>query len=171
MKICTCPASDIDVADAEEHRTEETSTQATDSPVEAAEDAFGQNFHRMFDTFFSGKHPFFCPEGRAWNPPTDIFETPDALHIKIEVAGLREQDIEVKVNRDYLVIRGQRSDEDQVGQARYHLMEIHYGSFERIIRLPHPVDSQSITATLQNGFLKVTVPKDGSVAEYRIEIE
>jgi HSP20 family protein len=140
-------------------------------PHELAEDAFGQNFHRMFDAFFSGKHPFFCPEGRAWNPPTDIFETEDALHVKIEVAGLRERDIDVKVNRDYLVIRGHRQDADQLNNARFHLMEIHYGSFERVVRLPHPVDVKKIEATLQNGFLKVRVPKDGSVAEYRIEIE
>jgi len=135
-----------------------------------AED-FGQNFHRLFDSFFSGKHPFFCPEGRAWNPPTDIFETSEGLSIKIEVAGLREQDIEVKVNRDYLIIRGHRSDQHRESHARFHLMEIHYGSFERILRLPHVVEVNKIAATLQNGFLLVKVPIERSVEEYRIEIE
>ncbi len=143
-----------------------------DHPLqEAADDTFGQNFHRMFDAFFSGKHPFFCPEGRAWNPPTDIFETEDALHIKIEVAGLRESDIEVKVNQDYLMIRGHRKDDHRQSHARFHLMEIHYGSFERILRLPHVVDIKQISATLQNGFLMVRVPKETGVTEYRIEIE
>lgn len=138
---------------------------------DAAEDPFGQNFHRMFDSFFSGKHPFFCPDGRAWNPPTDIFETDDALHVKIEVAGLRERDIEVKINREYLVIRGRRADSDRMNNARFHLMEIHYGSFERVVRLPHPVELKRITATLENGFLKVHVPKDSNVTEYHIVIE
>lgn len=141
-------------------------------PVQgAADDAFSQNFHRMFDSFFSGKHPFFCPEGRAWNPPTDIFETEDALHVKIEVAGLKESDIEVKVNQDYLMIRGHRKDNHQKSHGRFHLMEIHYGSFERILRLPHVVDIKKISATLENGFLMVRVPKEAGVTEYRIEIE
>lgn len=140
-------------------------------PQEAADDGFGPGFHRMFDTFFSGKHPFFCPEGRAWNPPTDIFETEDALHIKIEVAGLKERDIEVKVNRDYLIIKGRRNDEHRNGDTRFHLMEIHYGSFERILKLPHVVDMQRIVATLQDGFLMVKVPREQSTEEYRIEIE
>lgn len=137
----------------------------------AVDDGFGQNIHRVFDSFFSGKHPFFCPDGRAWNPPMDIFETQDALHVKIEVAGLREQDIEVKVNKDYLMLRGRRSDEHRDSDARFHLMEIHYGSFERIIRLPHLVDKEGITATLNNGFLLVKVPKESSDNEYRIEVE
>lgn len=164
---------------AEELETEndsETESQTTPheegSPCQkAAEDPFGQNFHRMFDSFFSGKHPFFCPDGRAWNPPTDVYETDDALHIKIEVAGIREKDIDVKVNKDYLVIRGQRTDSKREGNTRYHLMEIHYGTFERIIRLPHTVEIDSISATLQNGFLMIRVPKDTTVLDYRIIIE
>ncbi len=160
------------VADDPVSEQEPDCEQPEDKPrTGAADDSFSQNFHRVFDTFFSGKHPFFCPDGRAWNPPTDIFETKDALNIKIEVAGLREKDIEVKVNQDYLIIRGRRADEHRESHARFHLMEIHYGSFERIIRLPHIVDINSITATLQNGFLIVKVPKEFSVEEYRIEIE
>lgn len=169
MKISLLSSRDVEELDSE------TDSESDDSSEhqrqEAAEDPFGQNFHRMFDAFFSSKHPFFCPEGRAWNPPTDIFETDEALHIKIEVAGLREQDIEVKVNQEYLMIRGHRSDESRLSNARFHLMEIHYGSFERVIRLPHTVEVKNISATLQNGFLMVRVPRDSSVVDYRIEIE
>lgn len=169
MKISILAGPEADNSDLDQ---EGASDQNDDQPCrEAADDAFGQNFHRMFDSFFSGKHPFFCPEGRAWNPPTDIYETDDALHVKIEVAGLREQDIEVKVNEDYLMIRGHRTDDAREGRGRFHLMEIHYGSFERVIRLPRPVDIRTIVATLQNGFLIVRVPMDNSGAEYRIEIE
>jgi len=51
-------------------------------------------------------------------------------------------------------------------------MEIHYGSFERVLRLPHLVDTDKIVATLQNGFLLVKVPREtNSTEEYRIEIE
>ena len=156
--------------DSETELTSDTNGESAPHP-RAAEDPFGQNFHRMFDSFFSGKHPFFCPEGRAWNPPTDVYETEDALHIKIEVAGIREKDIDVKVNKDYLVIQGQRSDDKREGNSRYHLMEIHYGTFERVIRLPHTVEIDSISATLQNGFLMIRVPKDSTVVDYRIIIE
>lgn len=169
MKIAILAGPEADGSDWENEAEADPAIDEADR--ECADDAFGQNFHRMFDSFFSGKHPFFCPEGRAWNPPTDILETDDALHIKIEVAGLREQDVDVKVNQDYLIIRGERRDESRKLKARFHLMEIHYGSFERVIRLPHAVKVENITATLQNGFLFVRVPKESSIAEYRIEIE
>ncbi len=167
LKIAILTECEVDLQEPES----DADTANVDVKRECADDANGQNFHRMFDAFFSGKHPFFCPEGRAWNPPTDILETENALDIKIEVAGLREQDVEVKVNQEYLIIRGERADHNRKPESRYHLMEIHYGSFERVIRLPHAVEVKNITATLQNGFLFVRVPKDSNIAEYRIEIE
>ena len=169
MKASKLPVITLDEQDREQDKE---GCGCDSSPaLEAAEDGFSQNFLRMFDSFFSGKHPFFCPEGRAWNPPTDIFETENALHVKIEVAGLKEKDIEVKVNRDYLIIRGQRKDEHRNINTRFHLMEIHYGSFERVLKLPHLVDMSRIVATLENGFLIVTVPREVSSEEYRIEID
>jgi len=135
------------------------------------EDAFDRTFNRMLDNFFHGKNPLFCPAERVWNPPTDVFETCNAIHIKMEVAGVREEDLEVKVVDNLLVIRGRRADEQSAKRENYHLMEIHYGSFERVFGLPTPMEVKSVSATLENGFLLVTIPKDERLHEYRIDIE
>lgn len=137
----------------------------------APDDAFNRTVKQLIDNFFSGDHPRFCPIERAWNPPTDIFETSNALHIKMEVAGVAEGDIEVKVSDTYLIIRGRREDECHVKRENFHLMEIQYGHFERVFRLPVRMEEREVTATLRNGFLVVTIPKDTSLREYRIQIE
>lgn len=138
--------------------------------VAAPEDAFDRNVKHLIDNFFSGDHPRFCPIERAWNPPTDIFESADALHIKMEVAGVPESDIEVKVSNNYLIIRGRREDERHIKRENFHLMEIQYGHFERVFRLPVYMEENEVTATLRNGFLLVSVPKGITLREYQINI-
>ena len=131
-----------------------------------------RNFERFLDSFFGADHPKFCPAKRAWNPPTDIFETHDSLCIKMELAGVREEDISVVVEGRFLTIRAQRCDDLQVKPENYHLMEIQYGEFERVFRLPRPMHEPNVTAILKNGFLLVTIPKPVThpKTELRIEI-
>jgi len=88
----------------------------------------------------------------------------------MELAGVREEDIEVKTSDDFLIIRGKRHDEQRVKRENFHLMEIHYGTFERVFSLPSIAQMQNVTATLENGFLHVTIPKDEKPARFRIEI-
>lgn len=139
--------------------------------VAPAEDAFDHAFKRMLDNFVGGNQPRFCATKRAWNPPTDIFETSDAILIKMELAGVTEKEVEVKIVDHFLVIRGTRSDEQHIKKENFHLMEIHYGSFERVFGLPVNLAAIGLTAELKNGFLLVTIPKDSRVDEYRIDVE
>lgn len=134
------------------------------------EDSFDSNFRRLIDNFMEGSRPVFCPAERAWTPPTDIFETCDAIHIKMELAGVRDEDIEVKVNDNFLIVRGKRADEQRVKRENFHLMEIQYGAFERVFGLPAHMEVKSVTATLKDGFLLIRIPKDERLREYRIEI-
>ncbi|MGI8907349.1 MAG: Hsp20/alpha crystallin family protein [Candidatus Sumerlaeaceae bacterium] len=137
----------------------------------AREDNTDYQFRRIIDNFFHGNLPQFCPAERVWNPPTDVFETANAIHIKMEIAGVRDEDLEVKVTDNLLVIRGRRTDEQHTKKENFHLMEIHYGTFERVFGLPRPMEVKDVTARLKDGFLLVTIPKDIKVREYRIGIE
>lgn len=141
-----------------------TTTTPYDDPLDRA-------FNRIIDNFFQGNLSHFCPAERAWNPPTDVYETADAIHIKMEVAGLKDEDIEVKVADNLLIIRGRRRDDSATKKENFHLMEIHYGSFERVFGLPAPMEVGSVTASLEAGFLHVTIPKDKKLTEYRIDID
>jgi HSP20 family protein len=144
---------------------------ATGLAVAHDETFFEKTFKSVLDNFFEERRPHFCAAERAWIPPTDIFETSDAIHIKMEVAGVRDEDIEVKVSDNLLVVRGRRGDEQSNKKENFHLMEIQYGVFERAFGLPTFMEVKNITASLKNGFLLITIPKDTRLREYRIRIE
>jgi HSP20 family protein len=139
--------------------------------ISLSDEGYDKGFRKLVDNFFEGARPVFCPAERAWNPPTDIFETCNAIHIKVELAGVHEEDVEVKVSNNFVVIRGRRKDEQQAKKENFHLMEIQYGTFERIFGMPPHMDLKEVSASLKNGFLMVTIPKDTKLREYRIQID
>ena len=93
-----------------------------------------------------------------WRPPTDILETDEFFIIKVEIAGMREDAIEVAMENNLLVIRGNRSDIPEQ-RAYYHQMEIQSGKFEIMVDVPAPVDVEKAGAAYKDGFLTITLPK------------
>ncbi|MCX7717433.1 MAG: Hsp20/alpha crystallin family protein [Candidatus Sumerlaeaceae bacterium] len=128
-------------------------------------------FGRVLDNFFSLRKTGFWPSSRAWIPPTDVFETDDCIVIRMEIAGVAESDIEVKVSDNFLIVRGRRLHTPQAKNENYHLMEIHYGPFERVFRLPDSMELRDVSAVLRDGFLTVTIPRGAQQGEIRINIE
>src|SRR5207245_1175924 len=90
-----------------------------------------------------------------WKPPTDIFETDDALVVYMDIAGMRSEDFTVEYADGILTIAGERQARRNEGKPHYHAMEVQVGPFERRFRLPVPVDPESIRATYEQGFLEV----------------
>lgn len=93
-----------------------------------------------------------------WRPPTDIYETEENFIIKVEIAGMREEDIEVAVENNLLLISGVRSDVPEQ-RAYYHQMEIQSGKFEIKAEIPIAVNVEQAAALYKDGFLTVTLPK------------
>jgi HSP20 family protein len=93
-----------------------------------------------------------------WRPPTDIFETEENFIIKVEIAGMRDEDIEVAMENNLLVISGNRTDIPEQ-RAYYHQMEIQSGKFEIAAEIPVPVDAEKAGAIYKDGFLTITLPK------------
>jgi HSP20 family protein len=93
----------------------------------------------------------------VWTPPTDVYETESSLIVKMEVAGMREEDFEVVVEEQILLIRGVRSDQNE--RRAYHQMEIRSGKFEIAIGLPSGVDLDEASAEYTLGFLTLIFPK------------
>ncbi|HEX4601884.1 MAG TPA: Hsp20 family protein [Gemmatimonadales bacterium] len=93
-----------------------------------------------------------------WKPPTDIFETDDALVICMDIAGMRSEDFSVELADGILTIGGERTLR-RAGKPHYHAMEVQVGPFERRFRLPVPVDPESILASYEQGFLEVRLTK------------
>lgn len=96
----------------------------------------------------------------AWRPPTDVHETGGAILIKVEVAGLQEDDIEVSLYPNALVISGvRRDDEDHDEATCFHAAQVRYGPFQVDVALPAPVQQEEVTATYRDGFLRIKLPK------------
>lgn len=92
-----------------------------------------------------------------WTPPTDVYETAENLVIKVEVAGMREDDFEVAVEGQLLTIIGNRHDLNE--RRAYHQMEIRFGKFEIAVGLPAVVDVERAVAEYKDGFLMIVFPK------------
>jgi HSP20 family protein len=93
-----------------------------------------------------------------WNPNTDVYLTDTGLVIKVELAGMRKEDLELTVEGNRLKISGQRPDGCRAAKCRFIVMEISYGAFESTIELPSGYDLGRAKAVYQNGFLRIDVP-------------
>ena len=93
----------------------------------------------------------------AWSPPTDIYETEQGFIVKVEIAGMREEDFEVVIEGNILRIQGSRSDLSE--RRAYHQMEIRFGKFEVAVEFPASFESGESTADYKDGFLVVNLPK------------
>lgn len=94
---------------------------------------------------------------RTFRPPFDVYETDGHIVIKVEVAGMREEEFSISVDGQFLKISGTRG--DPTDKVSYHRMEINYGDFRLDIRLPSAVDQTAIEASYDRGFLSVCVPR------------
>ncbi|MCJ7432909.1 MAG: Hsp20/alpha crystallin family protein, partial [Anaerolineales bacterium] len=77
-------------------------------------------------------------QSSIWSPPTDVYETDDAYAVRVEIAGMHEDDFEVAMENNTLLISGYRP--DMLERRAYHQMEIRFGKFATAIGLPNPVD-------------------------------
>jgi len=93
----------------------------------------------------------------AWRPPTDVFETDEAVVVRIEVAGMRDVDFNVTLSDQLLVVSGFR--QDPTPKMAYHQMEVRYGEFRVEVYLHWAIGESGIQAVYDNGFLQVILPK------------
>ena len=119
-----------------------------------------QYYQQLVDEFMRQAHtaPTFARRGAAWRPPTDIHETADDYIIRLELAGMAEDAIDVTLYNDAVVVSGTRADEVEEGVS-FHEAQIRYGPFEAVIRLPYPIDRERAQAHYHNGFLRLRLPK------------
>ncbi len=93
----------------------------------------------------------------VWSPPTDGYETEDAYIVRVEIAGMREDDFEVVLENNTLLISGSRPDIPE--RRAYHQMEIHFGKFATAIDIPGAVNAEDAAAQYKDGFLLIKLPK------------
>ena len=103
----------------------------------------------------------------VWSPPTDVYEIEDRYIVKVEIAGMREDNFEVAIEDNILMISGHRPDFAE--RRAFHQMEIQFGKFEIALGLPAPVDMENATAQYEDGFLTINLPKLHAKKEIEVE--
>jgi HSP20 family protein len=101
----------------------------------------------------------FAREAYPWAPRMDVYEKDNTIVIKAELPGLKKEDVQVEIQGDDLVIRGESKAESEVKEEDYYRSERTFGSFYRRMPLPTGVTAEQIQATLTEGVLEVTMPK------------
>lgn len=102
-------------------------------------------------------HWYLTVRPHSWRPPTDVYETDEALIVRIEIAGMREDDFTILLDGKLLSVRGLRVDSPE--RRAYHQMEIRFGEFISDVELPFAIDAEKIEAVYQAGFLRITLPR------------
>ncbi len=93
-----------------------------------------------------------------WVPNTDVYSTEEGLVIKVELAGMKSDSLEITVEGNRLRIAGNRPDGCRSPKCNFLVMEISYGPFESILELPPAYDLARAKASYLNGFLRIDVP-------------
>lgn len=93
----------------------------------------------------------------GWQPPTDMYENDEAYFVRMEVAGMQEEDFILELHDRLLSIRGVRTESPE--RRAFHRMEIRFGEFSLEVELPGAVIPEEVKAVYQNGFLQVVLPK------------
>ena len=136
-------------------------------------------FDRMFDQ--PGWRAFRWPalrdrtaaEVAAWSPQVDVFERDNRLVTKVDLPGLKKEDVKVEIADGRLTITGERKTEAEEKKENYYRCEREYGSFYRAVPLPEGVNTGDVQATFTDGVLEVTVPlpAKAEAKPHRIEVK
>jgi HSP20 family protein len=93
------------------------------------------------------------PSGRLWNPAADVYRTRDGWIVKLDLAGVRADDLEIEVSNSYLRVRGCRRDTFVQEGFIHHQMEITYSRFEKNIQFPCSIQGASLVRDYRDGWL------------------
>ncbi|MDH4027642.1 MAG: Hsp20/alpha crystallin family protein [Nitrospirota bacterium] len=136
------------------------------SLVDNEVNSFFDNFLRGFDV-----QPYNERRERSFVPKVDVSENEKEINVSAELPGMEEKDIEVSLEKDFLVIRGEKKEVSETKEKGVYHTERSYGAFTRTIQLPEGTDGDNIKARYKNGVLTVTVPKSQKPAEGKKKID
>jgi HSP20 family protein len=97
--------------------------------------------------------------GQLWYPAADVYETPEGWVVKVELAGVSAEEIEIDIQGNVLFIAGSRKDRSCASGVSYQQMEITYSSFEKTLRFPAPIDGAKVEHMFENGLLIIHLRK------------
>src|SRR5262245_58588449 len=118
---------------------------------------------RLPNDFYRSLNPRASQPGEhvsanVWSPAVDVYEDQEAIVIRADLPGVKQEDIDIELNGETLTIRGERKFEDEQRRDNYVRIERQYGAFQRSFTIGIPVEADKVRATYRNGILELTVP-------------
>ncbi len=110
-------------------------------------------------------------ENAVWMPLTDIYENSDNFTLKIDLPGIKKEDVKISFTNGKLNISGERIQEAETKEAKCHHIEKSYGKYFRSFNLPELIQAEKINAEFNNGQLTITIPKAEEAKPKEIEIK
>jgi len=134
--------------------------------------ALQEQMNRMFDDFLTEPLSLRNRPSGSFLPRVDVSENDKDVTVTAEIPGMDEKDIQVSYNKGVLTIYGEKREEKEENDRRYHRLERSFGSFRREVEMPCAVEEDRITATFKKGVLTVALPKSArpEVIEKRITV-
>jgi HSP20 family protein len=119
---------------------------------------------------------FARPEGEeslamgSFIPPVDVYEDAQQLVLKLEVPGIKQEDLDVRLENQTLTVKGERKFAAEEKQENFHRIERRYGSFYRAFTLPNTVDTENVAASYTAGVLKLELKKKAEAQPKQIKV-
>ena len=140
--------------------------QPSSSTLDNDVERFEREMDRMLHAFFPHEHR---RQPSAWRPPTDVYETDEAIIVKIEIAGMSPEDFEIAFSDRLLTVTGVRLDREV--KQTFHRLEIPYGEFMVNVLLASNYAEDHIEARYENGFLYITLPKKEEQTRVHVRVQ
>lgn len=136
---------------------------------------FEREFNRMLNSlgrsFNTNRDVDEELENAVWSPLTDISETDDEYVMKMDLPGVKKDDVKISVHNGELIISGERKEEKEDKKTHHHRIERNYGKYYRSFTLPENIDQENIEAEFNDGSLKVKVPKTEEAKPKEIDVK
>src|SRR6202021_337662 len=126
--------------------------------------------NRLFRESYSGEGRDESLSTSSFAPAVDVYEDEHKVTLKIEVPGIEEKDIDIRVENNTLTVHGERKIEKQEKEENYRRVERQYGSFTPTFTFPRPGDSENVSATYDKGVLKIALPKKAEAKPKQIKV-
>ncbi len=127
-----------------------------DNFIKSVNDDIANILNRHFDSFYPH---FDDEEAEKLMMPVEVRDKKHEYDIRAELPGVKKEDLDIDLNNNYLTIRAVKSAEKSEEEKSYSKSEFSYGEFSRTVYLPQEVDAEKVEAKMDNGVLKIVIPK------------
>ena len=132
------------------------------------QDQMNRLFRETYGPTSSGREESLA--SGSFVPPVDVYEDEHNIVLKMEVPGIDQKDIDIRLENNVLTVRGERKFEKEEKEENFQRVERRYGAFARSFTLPNTVDTENVQADYENGVLKLTLAKRAEAKPKQIKV-